>query len=53
MLRSEVKMKAYIFLLILLLIFPLTRISATQLNGRIIVINNDGNNYKISTTNKH
>ena len=40
-------MKAYSFLIILLLIFPLTRISATQLNGRVVVINNDGNNYKI------
>ena len=47
MLRSEVKMKAYIFLIIILLIFPFTRISATQLNGRVVVINNDGNNYKI------
>ena len=40
-------MKAYSFLIILLLIFPLTLISATQLNGRVVVINNDGNNYKI------
>ena len=40
-------MKAYIFLIIILLIFPFTRISATQLNGRVVVINNDGNNYKI------